>query len=789
MKLQYKISLLVFGFGLVFLGGIESLSYYFTRIQHLNDVNKHLLESALNSAERVELTLEDKANVALALSNAPIISKALFRSNSFFGGMTEDERKKEIKRLNDKWIKTVDLSDPFISSYMTNPVSLFLKEHMDRNPGKYGEIFITNRYGTIIATTGKLTTLAHSHKYWWVAAFAEGDGRVFFDDRGFDASVSGYVIGVTVPIMKDGDIIGIMKCNVNMDAILLDEVQAFKLGKTGALKVTRSGGMVVREKGKAVLSTRVPGALVEEMGDRGTGTITINGLKKASIYAYAPIPITSGTPQYGFGGKGESIDHIKGNRGELWYVLLSQELSEALAPLREELRRDTFAGLFIVIIMGLLSLVIGKRVSLPVMKMEAMARRVGRGDFDVEMDVRSRDELGSLANSFNEMTRNLRETTTSVDKLSREVSERRKAEEKLRSILVAAGDGIIVASADSRIVIVNEDLCNTFGYLEEELVGRDVEMLMPEKYRKAHGDGMKRYLESGAAKVLGTRIEIEGLRKDGSVFPIEIRIEETGEAEREKKVFVAAIRDISDRKQNEEKLKRYASNLEESNRVKDLFTDIMRHDLMNPAGVIMNSAEILYEEEDSESKRDIIRMIIDNSSQCVELIENASIYARIEHLDELEKNPIDLTALLKDIIRNFAFNLQEKDMTIIFDSGGECVANMNKMISEVFSNLISNAIKYGNKKSRIEINMSSDEGYLLLSVKDRGEGVPDGAKEKIFERFERAGVTDIKGTGLGLAIAKRIVDLHKGRIWVEDNPEGGSIFYVRIPEDGGKDYK
>lgn len=787
MKLQYKIALMIFGFGSIFLVGVESISYLYNRSHHIMELNDHLLENARERAEHVEINIIDKANVVQALSTAPVIEEALSRSNSTFENMADDDREKEINRLNDRWMKTAGASDPFISSYMTNPVALFFKEQMERNRGKYGEIFLTNRYGTIIATTGKLTTLAHAHKYWWAAAFAEGKGRMFIDDRGFDASVEGYVLGITVPVMKDGEIIGILKCNVNMDALLLNTVEGFKLGETGDLKVARSGGMIVREKDKEILSTRMPVHLVEVMNKRGAGSILIEDGKGALLYAYAPVPITSGSAEYGFGGKHASIGHIRGNKGELWYVILSQDLSEALLPLREELRRDMSVGLLIVFIMGLVSIFIGKRLSLPIIRMENFARKVGAGNFNEHMDVRSKDELGRLALSLNTMTRDLRETTTSRDELSREVAERMKTEDRIRSILTAAGEGIIVSTADSTISIVNSELCLTFGYLEKELVGQDVEVLMPEQYRKAHGEGMKHFLESGAAKVLGSRIELEGLRKDGTVFPIELRIEETGESKREEKLFVASIRDISTRKRNEEALKKYANDLEESNRIKDLFTDVMRHDLLNPAGVIRNAAEILYDEETSLEKREIVGMIRDNSTQCIEMIENASMYSKIEYLHELDKKTIDLAALLKDTIENFVFDLRGKDMTIIFEPDRECLAFVNKMIREVFSNLISNAIKYGNKKTSIEINMGDDEGHWLISVRDCGEGVSDEDKEKIFERFERAGKTAIKGTGLGLAIAKRIVELHKGRIWVEDNPDGGSIFYVRIPEDGGDD--
>ncbi|MDH3972823.1 MAG: ATP-binding protein [Deltaproteobacteria bacterium] len=781
MKLQYKIALMVFGFGTLFIVGISSLSYRYKRLDYMNRLRAELSSQAGERADHVHVDLINKAKVVEALSSVPAIEEALNLGNSAFAAMRPDEREREIKALNERWMKTADHAHPFIQSYMTGPVAAFLKETMARNPGEYGEIFLTNRYGTIVATTGKLTTLAHAHKYWWKAAFNEGKGRVFFDDRSFDTSVEGYVLGVVVPVMKKGEIIGILKCNVNMEDILQETVEKFKRRKSGSLKIARSGGLIVLEKGKAPLSTRAPSYLLDRMKKRGTGSIINGGREAPLVVAYSPISITSGLAEYGFGGKYESIDHIMGNRGELWYVLLSQEMNEALFALREEMRRDIITGLIFILVMGFFSIFIGRRLALPVMRMAEMARRVGAGNFDVEMDVSSHDELGSLARSFNDMTHNLRERTTSIDNLSREVAERRKAEEKLHSIFLAAGEGIIVATAASRIIIVNEDLCRTFGYLEEELIEKNVEMLMPEKYRKDHTEGMKRYMESGAAKVLGRRIELEGLRKDGTVFPLELRIEETGESKREEKVFVAAIRDITNRKRNEYELKRYASDLEESNRIKDLFSDIMSHDLMNPANAIRNASEFLYEKESDEQNKEIMELVRGESQKIIELIGNASAYSRLQHLEELDRGMIELSGLLWGIIQNFDFDLKEKAMEVRFEPGKEYLLEANKMIREVFLNLISNAIKYGSEKSAIEISLGYEKGKRLVSVKNYGEGIPDEEKEKVFERFQRVGKTAIKGTGLGLAIAKRIVELHHGSIWVEDNPEGGSIFYVSLP--------
>ena len=104
------------------------------------------------------------------------------------------------------------------------------------------------------------------------------------------------------------------------------------------------------------------------------------------------------------------------------------------------------------------------------------------------------------------------------------------------------------------------------------------------------------------------------------------------------------------------------------------------------------------------------------------------------------------------------------------------------LIEDIFSNLISNAIKYSPAKSTVKVDISDNADSWIVSVADSGEGIAEEEKQNIFERFERAGLTNIKGTGLGLAIAKRIVELHKGTIWVEDNSEEGSKFFVSLPK-------
>ncbi len=358
----------------------------------------------------------------------------------------------------------------------------------------------------------------------------------------------------------------------------------------------------------------------------------------------------------------------------------------------------------------------------------------------------------------------------------------RESEERVRAIVKSAGEGIISIGIDSRIIFANEELARIFGYPENELIGMEIEMLMPEKYRERHRKGMERYLNSREAKVLGKRLELEGLTKEGHAFPLEMRIEETETKRIKQKIFVASMRDITERKRIEEEARRYASDLEESNRIKDLFTDIMRHDLLNPANVVLNAAEILHDNEKDEKKLEMLDLVRNNMAQFVELLENASTYSRIKDLTEIDSHMYDLGDIIKEAVHDLDFDLKEKEMSLLFKRDKTYPAKVNMLVKEVFYNLVSNAIKYGPEKSEITVKVDEQGKDWLVAVIDKGVGIDDEDKEKIFERFERVAGTSVKGTGLGLAIARRIVELHKGKIWVEDNPEGGSIFYVSLPK-------
>jgi len=234
----------------------------------------------------------------------------------------------------------------------------------------------------------------------------------------------------------------------------------------------------------------------------------------------------------------------------------------------------------------------------------------------------------------------------------------------------------------------------------------------------------------------------------------------------------------------EEEARAAAVRLQESNRLKDLFIDIVRHDLLNPASVVRYYTTFLQDSETDPVKLDCYQKIESVNNRLMELIRNASKYSRLEEMDHVDCQTLDLNTLLLDALAVHEHRLKETGMALNYLPRGEYPLKANPMVEDVFANLIANAVKYAAGGRKIEIDILDRGTCWEVQVRDFGKGISDKDKPLIFTRFTRLKKEGVEGSGLGLAIVKRLVDLHKGRIWVEDNPAGGSIFCVRLPKDG-----
>ncbi len=431
MKLQYKAAGLMISMGVVILlfitivySNLNKQTVLQKELQNIKNLSKEI-------AHHMDTHLEANIEITRTLSSAPIILDTLLKSNAEYDLFSANERDNEINTLNKRWLETKDIDDPFIQEYLTNPVAEFLKLQQIILPGLYGEIFLTNQYGVMIASTGKLTTLAHAHKYWWVASYHEGAGRVFLDDRGFDTSVEGYVFGVVVPVMNGNKIIGILKSNINLEGPLTGAIQKFELLHPSKIQIVRTKGLIIAEKGEIPLSNSLPENIVQYIKTQKEGAVFVEVNNRKELVAFSPIPLTLGSDEYGFGGKHESIDHIKGNEGEGWHIVISLDETIAIVDANRTTRLIIIAGVILIVLTSFIALILGNWFAKPLIKLSAIAKKIGEGELNTRISLITKDEIGSLAQSINRMAENLAKTLTSRDNLVHEIELRKEAEKKI----------------------------------------------------------------------------------------------------------------------------------------------------------------------------------------------------------------------------------------------------------------------------------------------------------------------------------------------------------------------
>ena len=345
------------------------------------------------------------------------------------------------------------------------------------------------------------------------------------------------------------------------------------------------------------------------------------------------------------------------------------------------------------------------------------------------------------------------------------------------SALEAAPDGVQITDPEGRIAYSNRAVLDIYGFTPEELRGRHVNDM------NADPTFASREIIPAIQAQGRWEGELEVRHKDGHVFPIWLTTSAVLQHRGRPMAFIGVIRDVSERKRAERESWEYARRLEEATALKELFADILRHDLLGPAATVQLSIEsLLRREPDPAATRRILQTARRSVGKLIDLLEGAAKYAKLSAVQGIEFGTLDLGAVLRTAVGEFELRARERSVRVLLDAAGSYPARANPMVEDVFENLLSNAAKYGPEGGTIWVRVDDDGPRWRVSVTDSGEGIPDPDKEKVFNRFERLRKEGVKGSGLGLAIARRIVDLHGGRIWVEDAPGHGARFCVTLPK-------
>ncbi len=419
MKIQHKFALYIFFTVVLFLIVFSFLSYRYNKNITIDTAKELMQSSVIDESGHLGERLIEKSKIAISMAASDTLLRELIKSNHEYNKLTDTARNTNINNLNSRWMNTLDIEDPFIKSYMHNPVASALRLQQYAIPDEIGEIFITNRYGLAIGTTKKLSTLAHSQKYWWKAAYNNGLGKIFFDDRGYDKSVGDYVIGIVIPIKENNQVIGILKCNFKLLASLSSYLNSIGEHSGREVLLIRSSGRIIIGDNVTPLSTVLPDNILKKIDISSLNSITIESDDSQRIVSYSPVGITYSSEKYSFGGRYKSNNRIGHADQKGWILVFTDDINSVLSSTVDTISVFIYAGLILALMAGVAALLMGRTIARPIRVLTERANRIGHGHIDEVIDINSTDELGILAQAFNQMSHDLRDTHSELQRKER----------------------------------------------------------------------------------------------------------------------------------------------------------------------------------------------------------------------------------------------------------------------------------------------------------------------------------------------------------------------------------
>ena len=384
------------------------------------------------------------------------------------------------------------------------------------------------------------------------------------------------------------------------------------------------------------------------------------------------------------------------------------------------------------------------------------------------------------------------EEGTMVMSAIRDITDRKRADQKFKDLLEAAPDAMVIVNREGHIVLVNSQAVKLFGWSRDELLGQPIELLVPLRFSARHPDHRRNFFAEPRTRSMGAGLELHGLRKDGSEFPVEISL---SPLDTEEGLFVSsAIRDVTERKRIEQVLRDKNLELENAALVKDRFLASMSHELRTPLNAIIGFTGTLLMKLpgplNAEQEKQL-RIVQTGAKHLLSLINDLLDVAKLSaNKVTLNLEPVDCKTLVEEVSATLEMEARRKGLAFAVHTPPVDVLLLTdrRALSQILINLVGNAIKF-TQQGRVDVvlqDLQLPTGRAVqLRVQDTGPGIPLQEQPRLFEAFsrvERADRRHHEGTGLGLHLSRKLAEALGGTLGFDSTEGLGSTFTLQLPE-------
>lgn len=584
---------------------------------------------------------------------------------------------------------------------------------------------------------------------------------------------------ISLSIYHENTYVGTLAAQLNSEEIYSEAIKDTRLGKTGEIIIAmkdsanlpyilspvRHSPHKLHDKKTHVSATSKHLKPIQKAIDGETGTGTYIDYRNIKVLGY-----WHSFTNYNLG------------------MVVKIDEDEAFQPVsRLTFNFTIYALVTLTIITALLS-VFSRSVSRQIKRLVSATRDMSEGRTNTRVITSNNDtsEFIELSHSFNAM----------ADARQQSDIEIQRSNTQMNMIINNASQGIVTIDEQQTIILFNPQAEKLFGYSRDEIMGRNLSLLLPHSTRPGHMSFLSHFKNSKEKTLYAkNRINtdnLNGCKKNGSLFPVEISISK--HTVDNNWYFTAFINDVTERKAAEQELINAKEDAEKANQAKSAFLANMSHELRTPMHGILSFSSLGLKKsvkENHEKFKKYFGLIEQSGNRLLTLLNDLLDMAKLESGKmEMKFSDHPLYEIINTVLSEQSARLMEKEIDIIWESyPTDTKASFDKnRITQVILNLFSNAIKFTTPGKPLILSIYKDMETLgiesfIFSIMDEGPGIPESELESIFDKFDQSSRNKVGtgGTGLGLPICREIIIAHHGKIWAENTEKGGAVFKFSLP--------